>query len=307
MSANSFNSTQIDPELLREFLLGSEEHLSAAETAIMELEKKPDDLGLINDIFRHFHSLKGDSASIGAESIRDLAHELESLLDRLRSRELSVVPELLDLLLEGLSAIGAQVTKVSQGEEIPSVLELASKIAAYTPEKSVHSVISGSENRVQNYAEGQSGLGEGAEGEASGEKTYIVFRTGKLTCTINVNQSNEIIPYSHITPVPNVESYIAGVINLRGSIVPVIHLSRRLNIAAAESLAPQILILIINGLKLGLLVDEVFGVKSWNDARLLRPESVAFELRRTFVSGVVSEEGRIILLLNILEIIKREK
>ena len=94
-------------------------------------------------------------------------------------------------------------------------------------------------------------------------------------------------------------------INLRGSIVPVINLARRLNIDAQPSAAPQILILIVDGLKLGLLVDEVLGVRTWANSRLLKPESVAFELGRTFVTEVVVENSTIILLLNVLEILKR--
>lgn len=309
MVAENFNPAQVDPEFLREFLIGCEEHLSAAEVAVLELEKRPLDTGLINDIFRHFHSLKGDSASIGAEPIRDLAHELESLLDRLRNGELRVTAPVLDLLLEGVSVLANQVAQVSSGEPIASASELSRRVAAYQPEKNGVTDGNVSSPELLNARTADSNLGgfdSAGDGPVS-DRTYIVFRSGNLHCTINVDESNEIIPQPHITPVPNVENYIAGVINLRGSIVPVIHLARRLGLSAGSDENPKILILIVNGLKIGLLVDEVFGVRSWNDARLLKPESASFELRRTFINGVIAEEGRIILLLNITEILKREK
>jgi len=128
-----------------------------------------------------------------------------------------------------------------------------------------------------------------------------------LRCAINVDYSNEIISKSQITPVPNVESFIAGVINLRGSIVPVINLAQRLKIAGGAGDSQQILILIIDGRRLGLLVDSVLGVEAWSDNRLLKPSSVSFDLEKTLVSHVVVEDNRIHLLLNLFEIIQRRR
>lgn len=305
MSMNSADY-QIDADVMHEFITGSEEHIAEAENALIDLEKRPDSAELINEIFRHFHSLKGDAASIGADTVRDLAHELESLLDQLREQQLAVTPTLLDLLLEGLSAVEAQIRAIAAGKAAPPALELIAKLNGYRPERVGEAVAApgtAAESLAERFAAQETADDEGHE---PAERTYITFRTGTISCAINVNQSNEIIGKPHITPVPNVEGYIEGVINLRGSIVPVINLARRLNIAAQPSAAPQILILIADGLKLGLLVDEVLGVRSWADSRLLRPESVAFELGRTFVTEVVVESGKIILLLNVDEIIKRK-
>lgn len=296
----------IDQDVMHEFITGSEEHIQEAENALIELEKTPESARLINDIFRHFHSVKGDAASIGADAVRDVAHELESLLDKLREQELRVTPVLLDLLLEGLSVLSSQVRQIAAGKQALPAPELVAKLKAYRPELGVETAYgsqpSGETPKHSSASEMQDADDAGQE---QTENTYITFRTGSICCAINVSQSNEIISQPYVTPVPNVEKFIEGVINLRGSIVPVINLARRLNITAKPSANPQILILIADGLKLGLLVDEVFGVRSWPHNRLLKPESVAFELSRTFVTEVVAENGKIILLLNIAEILKR--
>src|SRR5688572_29313461 len=87
----------IDPELMQAFLTGSDEHITGAENALIALEKNTGSIELINEVFRHFHSLKGDAASVGINEIRDLAHEMESLLDELRTATRSVTPEMLDM------------------------------------------------------------------------------------------------------------------------------------------------------------------------------------------------------------------
>lgn len=282
-------------------------HIAEAETAFIELEKKPDSTELINDIFRHFHSVKGDAASIGVDAVRDLAHELESILDKLREREFAVTPGLLDLLLEGLTTLSNQIGQIADGAEVSVARDLVMRLAKYQPPKEqVFMEAAAVEEVEQLPIRIAAQLETDQSPETNDDKTYILFRTGKIACGINVDQSNEIIGKPHITPVPNVEIFIEGVINLRGSIVPVINLERRLNIPAAESENLQILIVIIDGHKLGFLVNEVFGVKTWSDRRIMRPESVAFNLDRTFVNGVITESARIILLLNIPEILKRK-
>lgn len=296
---------EIDPDLMQEFLAGSEEHVAGAEGALIALEKNPGSMELINETFRHFHSLKGDAASVGINEIRDLAHEMESMLDELRTGARSVTPELLDMLLEGLAALTKQLRQIEAGESATAEDTLVRKFADAL--KAPHEITDASPVAlVQQSAQNPALLAVEQSDEVKEEKTYIVFRSGGLRCAINVEQSNEIIASTHITPVPNVGKSIQGVINLRGNIIPVINLARRLGVAAKDSASPQILILIMDGTRIGLLVEEVYEICSWSDERLLRPTSIAFDLNRTFVSDVVVEHGVISLILNLPEITRRE-
>lgn len=298
------DTATLDAELLKEFFVGCEEHLSESENAFIDLEKHPQDMGLINDIFRHFHSVKGDAAALGFDAVRILAHELETILDKLREHTLSVAPTLLDLLLEGLSLLRAQVKAIQDNANLPDTSGIIVRLKTYNPEEETYT---GTEEKegMYNVSTAELTLAESGAALLNEEKTYTVFRTGKLWCALDVTQSNEIIAPPHITRVPNVEKFIEGVINLRGSIVPIIHLGRRLGIDADLGADAKILLLIIDEMRLGLLVSEVAGVRTWTKSRVLKPESVSFDLKKTFVTGVVTEMSRIVLLLNVLEIIRR--
>lgn len=310
---------QVDPEIMAEFIAGSEEHIAEAENDLIELEKNPASETLINDIFRHFHTIKGDAGSVGVDAVREVAHELETLLDKLREKTLVVEPRLLDLLLEGLSNLAVSVKSVARGINTTADASLLEKLKAYTPEADRRSVVEDADAPIAYAAEHtemalqatqlmKTPASEHESDEADElENTFIAFRTGSIQCAISVNESNEIIGQPYITPVMNVEKFIEGVINLRGSIVPVVHLARRLGLEAKPSQQPQILVLLLDGARLGLLVDEVLGVRSWAATRLMRPESVAFDLKRTFVTDVVVENSQIILLLNTQEILKRKE
>jgi two-component system chemotaxis sensor kinase CheA len=115
-----------DLHLLREFHGESVELLHDIEQAVLILEDNPDDAVTIDSIFRAFHTFKGGAGFLRLEALRDLAHELESLLDAVRRRELSITSEIIDLILAGSDAlkqftheIGAQLQGASSGAPIP--------------------------------------------------------------------------------------------------------------------------------------------------------------------------------------------
>ena len=73
-----------DPELFADFIAEAKEHLETIEPNLLELEKTPDNLAWLNDIFRPMHSLKGASGFLGLNRINLLAHRSENILDELR-------------------------------------------------------------------------------------------------------------------------------------------------------------------------------------------------------------------------------
>ena len=77
----------MDPELFADFIVEAKEHLETIEPNLLELEKNPDNLGLLNEIFRPMHSLKGASGFLGLNQINGLAHRAENILDELRKRQ----------------------------------------------------------------------------------------------------------------------------------------------------------------------------------------------------------------------------
>jgi len=114
-----------DAELLREFHGESQELLQNIEQGVLVLEEKPADTDTINSIFRAFHTLKGGAGLLHLDALRDLAHDLESLLDAVRRSELSINSEIINLILAGgdtlkhfTREIGNQLQGANPGEPI---------------------------------------------------------------------------------------------------------------------------------------------------------------------------------------------
>lgn len=94
-----------DPELVADFIAEAKEHLETIEPNLLELEKAPDNLALLNDIFRPMHSLKGASGFLGLNRINHLAHKSENILDELRKGSMQVTSEIMDVILASTDAL----------------------------------------------------------------------------------------------------------------------------------------------------------------------------------------------------------
>ncbi|MDN5331396.1 MAG: hypothetical protein PWP45_621 [Tepidanaerobacteraceae bacterium] len=92
------------------------EQLSRLEQLLLELEEKPEQSDVLNEIFRIMHTLKGSSATMGFSEVADFSHNLESLFDKLRKGELGVNDELIDLFFECLDALKKMITAAIKGE-----------------------------------------------------------------------------------------------------------------------------------------------------------------------------------------------
>ncbi|MDR2825776.1 MAG: Hpt domain-containing protein [Deltaproteobacteria bacterium] len=98
-----------DPELFTDFILEAKEHLETIEPNLLELEKAPDNLSLLNEIFRPMHSLKGASGFLGLNRMNMLAHRAENILDELRKGSMHVTSEIMDVILSAKDALQQMV------------------------------------------------------------------------------------------------------------------------------------------------------------------------------------------------------
>ena len=96
---------EADGDLLHEFHAESLELLQNIEQGVLILEKNPKDPGTINSVFRAFHTFKGGAGFLHLDALRDLAHDLESLLDAARRSELQITSGIIDLILAGGDAL----------------------------------------------------------------------------------------------------------------------------------------------------------------------------------------------------------
>jgi len=115
-----------DLDLLGEFHSESLELLRSIEQAVLTLEESPTATEAINAIFRAFHTFKGSAGFLQLDALRDFAHELESLLEVVRSGEVKVSRPVIDSILAGADVlaectreVGLQVGGVNPGQPIP--------------------------------------------------------------------------------------------------------------------------------------------------------------------------------------------
>ncbi|MED0656756.1 chemotaxis protein CheA [Anoxybacillus ayderensis] len=102
-------------QYLEVFIDESKEHLQTINEQLLELEKNPDDVSIVNEIFRSAHTLKGMSATMGFEDLANLTHQMENVLDGIRNGKIAVTPELLDVIFRAVDDLEAMVVSIAEG------------------------------------------------------------------------------------------------------------------------------------------------------------------------------------------------
>ncbi|MGQ9536846.1 MAG: chemotaxis protein CheW [Actinomycetota bacterium] len=96
------------------FINEAQEHLEALNQSMVELEKDPGNPDVLTEIFRSAHTLKGMSATMGFDQLTELTHEMENVLDGLRSGDIEASTEIVDLLFSCLDLLGAIVASIAE-------------------------------------------------------------------------------------------------------------------------------------------------------------------------------------------------
>jgi two-component system chemotaxis sensor kinase CheA len=104
-------------ELLQDFLLEAGELLSEVDNKLVDLEKRPNDRELLNDIFRGFHTIKGGAGFLNAENLVSLCHRTENLFDKLRNGELTLSTALMDVIMDATGVVRTMFTSLSQANQ----------------------------------------------------------------------------------------------------------------------------------------------------------------------------------------------
>jgi two-component system, chemotaxis family, sensor kinase CheA len=105
--APSANPLASDPELINDFIVESREHLTAIELQLLTLDQDPSNSEAIHAIFRGFHTIKGMAGFLDLDAVRDLSHEVETVLDLARNSKLAITPAIIDRILESKDYLSA--------------------------------------------------------------------------------------------------------------------------------------------------------------------------------------------------------
>ncbi|MBI5587814.1 MAG: chemotaxis protein CheW [Deltaproteobacteria bacterium] len=110
------------------YLQETGEHLKGVEKGLLTLEKDPVDAASVDALFRHYHSIKGMSASMGYDPLAKLAHAQEDLLDKIRQKKIPFSADIAGALLKCLDALRNLVARVE--EDIPLDVDISPFVEA---------------------------------------------------------------------------------------------------------------------------------------------------------------------------------
>jgi len=137
-----------------------------------------------------------------------------------------------------------------------------------------------------------------AKANAATAQELIAFRIGEQEFCVDVMSVREIRGWTPATPVPKAPSFVRGVINLRGTVLPIVDLAARLGFPPAEPTARHaIMVAQVGRQVVGLLVDGVSDILTITQEHIQPTPDVASDMAKTFVRGVIVMDGRLISLI----------
>ena len=121
------------------FLEESREHLQSLNDGLLALENDPEEVSVVNDIFRNAHTIKGMSATMGFTKIAELTHDMENVFDLLRTEKMKVNEDIMDTLFKTIDSLEQMIESVGSGgpEDVVDISSFASKLSALASGKSV--------------------------------------------------------------------------------------------------------------------------------------------------------------------------
>lgn len=132
------------------------------------------------------------------------------------------------------------------------------------------------------------------------EMQLVVFKLGDENYAVSILQVQEIKRLTDITRVPHTPDYIKGVMNLRGSVMPVVDLTKRLGLPQQEYTEDtRIIIVKLDEIVVGMVVDEVLEVTALVAEQIEKPDAMMGGVDGQFLAGIGKEEDRLLILLNL--------
>jgi purine-binding chemotaxis protein CheW len=133
----------------------------------------------------------------------------------------------------------------------------------------------------------------------------VGFRIGKEHFGVPIGIVHEIVRMMDITDVPDAPSFIEGVINLRGKIIPVVDLRKRFAESAQQNRRNRILVAELDGHNVGLVVDSANEVLKVDPEQIEPPPNIFEQGDLNYVTGVGKLGGKLVILIDLAKIMQR--
>ena len=138
------------------------------------------------------------------------------------------------------------------------------------------------------------------QAQAGGMKELISFRIGAQEFCVDIMAIREIRGWTAATALPQSPSFVKGVINLRGAVLPIVDLASRLGFESTEASDRNVIIVAQIGEQVvGLLVDAVSDILTVTDDVIQPTPDVASETAKSFIRGLIAMDGRMISLIGL--------
>jgi purine-binding chemotaxis protein CheW len=141
---------------------------------------------------------------------------------------------------------------------------------------------------------------------------YLTFKLDSDLFAVDVSKAREVLDFAEVTRVPQTPDYMLGVINLRGSVVPVINLRRKFGMKEAERTVDTCIIVIdieVNDetVVVGVVADAVQEVLDLDAGQIEPPPRLGTRLNTEFIKGMGSLDDQFIILLDIDRVFTAEE
>ncbi|MCB1351959.1 MAG: chemotaxis protein CheW [Rhodobacteraceae bacterium] len=141
---------------------------------------------------------------------------------------------------------------------------------------------------------------ETRETDSAEYREIVSFRLSEQDFCIDIMNIREIRGWTPPTPLPHSPDYVRGLINLRGSVLPIVDLSRRLGLSSREATSRDVIIVVMVETQLiGLVVDGVSDILTVKQTDFQPTPSVGSDNAQGYVQGIMAIEGRMIRLLDL--------
>jgi purine-binding chemotaxis protein CheW len=135
-------------------------------------------------------------------------------------------------------------------------------------------------------------------------RELITFRVAEQFYSVDIMSVREIRGWTAATPLPQSPSFVRGVINLRGTVLPIVDMAARLGLADAEPTQRHVIIVVwIEGQLVGLLVDAVCDIITIDEDGLQATPDVACETVHGFVQGLLTVDDRLVSLIDLKHVL----
>jgi purine-binding chemotaxis protein CheW len=135
---------------------------------------------------------------------------------------------------------------------------------------------------------------------SAAQRELVAFRMGEQKYCVDIRSVLEIRGWAPATPLPQSPSYVRGVINLRGTVLPIIDLGARLGLPVSPPSARHVIIVARIGMKtVGLLVEAVSDILTVGEELIQPTPDISCETVRAFVKGIIAMDGEMISLISL--------